>query len=83
MVTHTNALDVSVVVVHLHGGRTPPEHDGSTLDPDPSGDAMPFLRSGADGGVLAAPLRIEGCLRAAGRGSGEPGRAAHGGPALQ
>jgi spore coat protein A len=31
IVTHRNELDVPVVV-HLHGGRTPPEHDGYPLD---------------------------------------------------
>ena len=30
-VTHTNELPVPTVV-HLHGGRTPPEHDGYPLD---------------------------------------------------
>jgi spore coat protein A, manganese oxidase len=31
VVTHHNKLDVPVVV-HLHGGRTPPEHDGYPTD---------------------------------------------------
>lgn len=31
VVSHTNELDVPVVV-HLHGGRTPPEHDGYPTD---------------------------------------------------
>ena len=30
-VTHTNELPVPTVV-HLHGGRTPPEHDGYPID---------------------------------------------------
>jgi spore coat protein A len=30
-VRHRNELDVPVVV-HLHGGRTPPEHDGYPTD---------------------------------------------------
>lgn len=42
VVTHHNELDVPTVV-HLHGGNTPPEHDGYPTDLVPSGESRDYV----------------------------------------
>ncbi len=57
-VTHTNELPVPTVV-HLHGGRTPPEHDGYPIDfVLPTGRDVPLPRHAEESGDISKGQRV-------------------------